>query len=160
MIDLRKQFVDTLIELAEQDGAICMITCDVGFSFLERFKEKFPDRYFNFGTTEFSSMIIASGLALQGMKPYIYSMTNFVTIRPLEMVRNAICLHRANVKILGVRGSEKYKFLGFSHNMIFEDEDVYHLKPYMECYLPKTEDEVRDIIKKTYSSPNSCYIRL
>lgn len=158
--DLRKAFVDSLIELAEEDDKVVMIIPDVGFSFLERFKDKFPDRYFNFGVTEQSCIIIAAGMALDGLKPYVYSMINFVAFRPFEMVRNAISEHRANVKLLGVSGSAKYKFLGFSHNMLFKNEDTYHLKPYMDCFTPKTELDVKGIIKTTHASKKAAYIRL
>ena len=159
-MDNRRTFFEELIKLAREDETICLIVPDVGFSFTEEFAKKFPDRYFNLGVTEQSDMIIAAGMALSGLRPYVYSMINFVVFRPFEMVRNAVALHNANVKILGVKGSEKYKFLGLSHNMIFEDEDIYHLSPYMKTVIPKTEDEVRDIIKETYQELSPCYIRL
>lgn len=159
-VDLRRAFVDTLMELAEKDDKIVFIIPDVGFSFIERFKEKYPDRFFNLGVTEQSAMIIAAGMALSGLKPYIYSMINFVAFRPFEMVRNAVAMHKANVKILGVSGSAKYKFLGFSHNLLFEDEDVYILKKYIYCATPKTDEEVRAEVLNTYAAEKACYIRL
>ncbi|KKS19368.1 MAG: hypothetical protein UU78_C0087G0010, partial [Candidatus Roizmanbacteria bacterium GW2011_GWC2_41_7] len=110
--DNRRVFIDTLCELAEKDRNIVFIIPDVGFNYAEKFQKLYPDRFFNFGVTEASSTIIAAALALSGKKPYLYSMINFVTFRVHEMVRNAICMHGANVKILGVKGSEKYKFLG------------------------------------------------
>ena len=119
--DTRRGFIDILMELAEKDDKIVLIIPDVGFNYIEEFQKRFPDRFFNLGVTEQSSMIIAAGLALAGFKPYIYSMINFVTFRPYEMLRNAVCLHNANVKIIGVKGSEKYKFLGFSHNLVSQD---------------------------------------
>ncbi len=115
--DSRRVFIDTLIELAEKDDKIVLIVPDVGFNYIEKFQERFPNRYFNFGVTEQSTVMIAVGLALSGLKPYVYSMINFVLFRPAEMVRNGIVCHKANVKLIGVRGSEKYKFLGFSHNI-------------------------------------------
>lgn len=157
--DTRREFVTTLIELAEKDDRIVVIIPDVGFLYLEEFEKRFPDRFFNLGVTEQSAMIIAAGMALQGLKPYYYTMLNFSVFRPFEMVRNAVALHNADVKILGVKGSEKYKFLGFSHNMHFDGEDVYHLTPYMDCHVPQV-DEVRDLIVKTYESDKPCYIRL
>ena len=157
--DTRREFVDTLIKLAEKDDKIVVVIPDVGFNYLERFQEKFPDRFFNLGVTEQSAMIIAAGMALSGLKPYFYTMLNFSVFRPFEMVRNAVALHNANVKILGVKGSEKYKFLGFSHNMHFDGEDVYHLSPYMDCHVPEVDD-VSKIIKKTYKEDKPCYIRL
>lgn len=157
--DNRRIFIDTLIKLAEKDDKIILIVPDVGFNYIETFKNKFPDRYYNFGVTEQATMLIASGLALSGFKPYVYTMLNFIAFRPFEMVRNGIALHNANVKLIGVKGSEKYKFLGFSHNMIFKDEDIYHLKPYMKCYKPKLE-QVENIINKTYKIEKPIYIRL
>src|SRR4051812_29092634 len=123
-MDKRRIFFEELIKLAEHDDKIILIVPDVGFSFTEDFARHFPDRYFNFGVTEQSCVVIASALALSGFKPYVYSMINFVLFRPAEMVRNAVVHHKANVKLIGVKGSEKYKFLGFSHNMAYPEEDI------------------------------------
>lgn len=158
--DLRKPFFEELIKLAEQDERIVLIIPDVGFSFTEEFAEKFPNRFFNLGVTEQSCVIIAAGMALQGLKPYVYTMINFVAFRPFEMVRNAVAMHKADVKLIGVSGSEKYKFLGFSHNLVFKDEDLHHLKPYMKCFVPKSDNEARKIISNTYKSNQPAYIRL
>jgi len=160
--DTRREFIDALMELAEKDDRIVLIVPDVGFNYIEEFQKRFPDRFFNFGVTEQSTMIIAAGLALSGFKPYVYSMINFVTFRPFEMVRNAICLHNANVKILGVKGSDKYKFLGFSHNLISENEEIEVLKhlPNLKHFIVKNPEEVKKIILETYKTNSPCYIRL
>jgi len=161
-LDNRRAFIDTLCELAERDKDIVFIIPDVGFNYAEKFQKLYPDRFFNFGVTEQSSTIIAAAMALDGKKPYFYSMINFVTFRVHEMVRNAICMHNANVKILGVKGSEKYKFLGFSHNLLREDEEIDFLKklPGMKTYIPKTSEETKEVILKTYADPTPAYIRL
>lgn len=158
--DTRREFIDTLCELAKKDDKIVLILCDTGFNYIEKFKEKFPNRIFNFGVTEQSSVIISASLALMGLKPYFYSMIPFVAFRPFEMVRNIISQHNANVKVVGVKGSEKYKMLGFSHNMLFEDEDTYHLKPYMDTHVCQTNEEVKRAIRESYASEKPCYIRL
>ena len=158
--DTRRVFVETLNELAEKDPKIIVIICDVGFNYLDDPKNKF--KVLNLGVTEMSSMIIAAALALSGFKPYIYSMINFVTFRPYEAVRNAVCLHKANVKIIGVKGSEKYKFLGFSHNLITEEEEVDALKhlPDFKTYLPESSEDVKKVILESYKSKDPAYIRL
>ena len=160
--DTRREFIDALMELAEKDDKIVLIVPDVGFNYIEEFQKKFPDRFFNFGVTEQSTMIIAAGLALSGFKPYVYSMINFVVFRPFEMVRNAVCLHNANVKIIGVKGSEKYKFLGFSHNLIAENEEIEVLEhlPNLKNFIVKNPEEVKKIILETYKMNSPCYIRL
>ena len=95
--DGRRTFVDTILELAKTDDKILFIVPDVGFNYLS--EETLPGRYFNLGITEYCSSIIAAAMALSGFKPILYSMIPFVCFRIHEMVRNAICLHKANVKI-------------------------------------------------------------
>lgn len=158
--DTRRECIDVLCELAAKDNRIVFIVPDVGFNYAEKFQRLFPDRYFNFGVTEQSTMIVAAAMALDGYRPFVYSMINFVAFRPFEMVRNAISMHRAPVTLLGVKGSEKYKFLGFSHNMLFEDEDTYHLKPYLDCYIPHDTQEVRANLLSVYEQGRPAYIRL
>ena len=158
--DSRRTFIDTLMELREKDDKVILILCDTGFNYVEEFEKKFPESIKNFGVTEQTSAVISAALALSGFKVYFYSMIPFVVFRPFEMIRNIIYKHNANVKIIGVKGSEKYKMLGFSHNLLFEDEEVYHLKPYMKCYLPQTNKEVKKVILETYQIKEPIYIRL
>jgi transketolase len=160
--DTRREFINTLIELAEKDDKIVLIVPDVGFNYIEEFRKRFPERFFNFGVTEQSTMIIAAALALSGLKPYVYSMINFVVFRPYEMLRNAVCLHNANVKIIGVKGSEKYKFLGFSHNLIVENEEIKVLEhlPNLKSFIAKTPEDAKRIILETYEMSSPCYVRI
>jgi len=158
--DTRRALVETLNELAEYDPNIIVIIPDVGFNYLDDPKNKF--KVLNLGVTEQSTMTIAAGMALSGLKPYVYSMINFVTFRPYEALRNAVCLHGANVKIIGVKGSEKYKFLGFSHNLIAENEEIKVLEhlPNFKSFIADTPEEVRKVILETYKSNSPCYIRI
>lgn len=160
--DTRREFIDALIELAEKDEKVVLIVPDVGFNYIDEFKKRFPGRFFNLGVTEQSTMTIAAGLAISGFKPYVYSMINFVVFRPYEALRNAVCLHNANVKIIGVKGSEKYKFLGFSHNLISEDEEIKALErmPNLKSFIVSDPEKVKNIIFETYNSNSPCYIRL
>lgn len=160
-VDTRRVFIDTLIKLAENDDKIVLIVPDVGFNYIEEFKSRFPNRYFNFGVTEQSCVVIASAMALDGFKPYVYSMINFVLFRPAEMVRNAVVHHHANVKLLGVKGSSAYKFLGFSHNLAHDKEDTDFCENIgLAWKIPQTEQEVEDIIINSYKDEKPLYIRL
>ena len=159
--DTRREFIDTLVELAEKDQTITLSVPDVGFLYIDEFAKRFPDRYFNNGTTELFTIADAAGQALGGLRPHVYSMINFVLFRPYEGVRNCIVHHLVNVKLLGVKGSSGYKFLGFSHNMTDEEEDVrtcQNLK--LDCFIPKTNEEVRQVILDTYKNEKACYVRL
>lgn len=157
--DTRRAFVDTLNELAKTDDRIVVLIPDVGFNYLNDPNLNF--KVINTGVTEQSTVIIAAAMALDGWKPYVYSMINFVLFRPYEMVRNAVVHHNANVKLLGVKGSSSYKFLGFSHNLTDDGEDVRACENLgLRSYLPQSNDEVRQTILDTYQDGKSAYIRL
>lgn len=161
-LDLRKPFIDALLNAAETDDKLIFITMDVGFSFLEPVEKKLGKRYMNMGITEPSSMVTAAALALHGWKPYIYSMINFVTFRCHEQIRNAVNCHQANVKILGVEGSSKYSFLGFSHNLLSPNEDIamFANLPHIATFAPTTEQQARQAFHDSYKSTRPAYIRL
>ena len=156
--DKRRTFIDTLNKLAENDPKIVVIIPDVGFNYLS---EPHKFKTMNLGVTEQSCVMIAVGLAQQGWKVYVYSMINFVLFRPAEMVRNGIVLHHANVKLIGVKGSEKYKFLGFSHNLIHDNEDSNFCDNIgLKWHKPQTNEEVKKVIEESYKSESPAYIRL
>jgi len=152
-LDSRRVFINTLEEINDPKNII--VVCDVGFNYVDSTKLK----VFNFGVTEASSTIISAALGLSGYTVWFYSMINFVTFRVHEMVRNGIVQHKADVKIIGVKGSEKYKFLGFSHNLLWEDEEIEWMQKLMPCYKPELE-EVRELILKLNKEKSSSYIRL
>lgn len=65
---MRTAFIDTLLNIAEQDERVWLLTADLGFSVLEKFIERFPDRYVNVGVAEQNMIGIAAGLASTGIK--------------------------------------------------------------------------------------------
>jgi len=160
-IDLRKPFVDVITKLAEQDKDIFLITNDVGYSYFEKFRNKFPKQFLNAGITEQLIIGICAGLSRMGKKPYYYSMIPFLLMRPYEQIRNDIAYQNLNVKLIGVQGYKSYKFLGESHN-IYHDEDILLLAklPNIKIYIPITPEEVKKAIIESYETKKPTYIRL
>lgn len=158
----RQAFIEALTELAEKDPRIILVVCDVGFSYIEDFAAKFPKQFLNAGVTEQAATGICAGLALAGMKPYLYTMINFVCMRNYEQLRNDICYHNADVKLIGVQGSVHYKFLGFSHNLQNgeNEEDLLRNLPNLERHYPETPEATRQLITESYSRTNPCYVRI
>ena len=153
----REIFFNTLTRLMENDDSIVFITGDLGYPFLEPLNKKFPDRVMNIGTMEQSMIGIACGMARMGLKPYVYSTTNFLLFRTLEQVRNDVVYQKMNVKLIGISMSG---FLGMSHNLLHKKEDVNLCKNIgLKSYTPKSK-EVEKIIKKTYKINKPIYVRL
>lgn len=156
---MRKQFLETLTELAEKDNKIIFVTFDVGFSFVEQFKERFPKQYLNAGICEQTGIGLAAGLAQEGLKPYVYTMRNFILLRPLEQLRNDICFANSNVKLFGVQGSAAYRFLGASHNMFpGEEEAILGVlrNIHLATYTP-SEESIKDQMLLEYQRSGPAY---
>src|ERR1700757_5108005 len=105
---MRTAFVNELCALAEQDERIWLICGDLGYSVLEVFAERFPDRFVTAGVAEQNMTGVAAGLALTGKIAFTYSIANFPVIRCLEQIRNDVCYHNLDVKIVSVGGGLAY----------------------------------------------------
>src|SRR5262244_1738778 len=105
---MRDAFVQAVTALAEADERIWLLTGDLGFTVFERYRERFGDRFVNVGVAEQNMTGVAAGLALSGKIVFTYSIANFPTLRCLEQVRNDVCYHNANVKVVSVGGGFAY----------------------------------------------------
>jgi transketolase len=156
-MNTRNIFFKTLEELAKKDKDIIFLTGDLGFSYMENFQKKFPDQFINCGTIEQSMIGIAVGLAKAKKKPYVYSTLNFILFRALEQIRNDVVCANHNVKLIGVSMSG---FLGFSHNMLHEKEDINICNNIGLKHYKATLKNLENIIIKTSKNNKPCFIRL
>lgn len=132
---MRTAFIETLLELAEQDDRVWLLTGDLGFSVLEPFAMRFPDRFANIGIAEQNMTGVAAGLAFEGKIVFTYSIANFPVIRCLEQIRNDVCYHNLNVKIVAVGGGIAYGAAGYTHHAI-EDIAIMRAMPNMTVIAP------------------------
>jgi len=156
---MRNTFVKTLVKLAEQDERIFVITPDLGFSVLEEFEEKFPDRFLNVGIAEANAVSIASGLALSGKIVYVYSIIPFVTMRPFEQIRLDAAYMNTNVRLVGVGTALAYGPAGATHHSI-EDIAIMRALPNMAVFSPCDPYEVEKITEESTNHKGPIYFRL
>ncbi len=156
---MRKAFIETLVQLCEQDTRIWLLTGDLGYSVLEGFAARFPERYVNVGVAEQNMAGIAAGLSLSGKIVFIYSIANFPTLRSLEQIRNDICYHAQNVKIVSVGGGMAYGPAGYTHHAI-EDLAIMRSLPNMTIVAPGDPVETRLATRSIVNWDGPCYLRL
>ncbi len=152
---MRKRFKDVLIELAGKDQDIVFITGDLGFEF-DEFKKRFPNRYFNFGVCEQSMISAAAGMALEGLKPYIYSITPFLLERPFEQVKIGLNQQKANVKLIGYAD---YPQMGPTHAEL-DWKIIGSFLKNTKCFFPRTLDEVTSALKEAHAYNGPAIISL
>jgi transketolase len=112
-----------------------MVLADIGYGEIEDFANAFPARYYNVGVAEQNMTGVACGLALEGNVSVTYSIANFPTLRCLEQIRNDVCYHKANVKIVIIGGGLAYGALGVSHHST-EDIAIMRALPDMVVVAP------------------------
>lgn len=156
---MRDAFAETLVRLAAQDERVVLLTGDVGFGVFDKFQGGFAGRFYNIGVAEQNMTGIAAGLALSGKIVFTYSMANFPTIRCLEQIRNDVCYHDANVKIVSVGAGLAYGPLGATHHGT-EDIAVLRALPGMVVFSPADAVEARWVTEAAYRHDGPCYLRL
>jgi len=156
---MRLTFVKTLVELAQSDDRIVLLTADLGYSALEPFRDQFPHRFINVGVAEQNMVGVATGLAESGFIPFVYSIVTFATLRPYEFIRNGPIAHRLPVRVVGVGGGMEYSHNGLSHFGV-EDIAVMRTQPGISVFAPADSKQTQTILRSTWDLKGPIYYRL
>lgn len=156
---MRNSVVQTIVDKAKTDESIVLLTGDLGSNCLEIFENAYPKRYFNCGIAEQNMLSMASGLAMEGKKVFIYSIGNFNTLRVLEQIRNDVSYMNLDVNIISVGAGMEYGQLGFSH---YATEDIACMRtmPNFTVMNPATKYEAVECAKKMLATKTPCYLAL
>ena len=156
---MRTVFSETLLELARADPRIVLITGDLGFGVLTSFRDELPLQFVNAGVAEQNMIGMAAGMALSGKVVFVYSIANFPVVRPLEQIRNDVCYHDANVRIVAVGGGMAYGSLGPSHHAT-EDMALMRALPKMMVVAPGDPVETGLAVRALIEHQGPAYLRL
>lgn len=156
---MRNHFADELLRQAKENPNLLLLTADLGFSVFEPFAEALPKQYLNTGCAEANTMSMAVGLALSGKKVFVYSIVPFVTMRCFEQVRNDVCMHSADVTIVGVGGGLAYGQLGPTHHAT-EDIAIMRSLAGMTVVCPGDPIEAKLATRALINRGGPAYLRL
>jgi transketolase len=156
---MRDTFIESLRRRAIKNPEVILLTADLGFGVMDKFRSDVPQQFINVGIAEQNMIGLATGLSFQGYEVFCYSIGNFPTFRCLEQIRNDALYHEANVRIVSVGGGYSYGPLGMSHHMT-EDVAIMRALPGMGVYTPSTLQEVHKIGEELEKQAGPAYIRL
>jgi transketolase len=156
---VRGAFLDKLFQQMETDETIYFLTADMGINLVEKFEEKYPDRFLNVGIAEQNLIGVAAGLAESGMRPYVYTISNFLVHRCLEQIRNDIVIHNLPVVLIGTSTGYDNGPLGPTHHMLEDWGTISNLQG-IKIYAPYNKKSAENILEKTYSSAGPVYVRV
>ena len=152
---MRKTFGKTIVKLAEKDEKIVLLTGDVEQEMVE-FKERFPDRFFNLGLCEQAITSMAAGLAIDGMRPVVYSITPFVIERPYEQVK--VDIDEQNLPVMLI-GYSDYPTHGPTHRPL-NPERLAAVFKNLQSYFPRSAFETEKAMLDGYLIKAPCMIYL
>ena len=138
-------FSTVMCKLGERDEKICAITAAMAEGTgLKRFRNRFPDRFFDVGIAEQHAVTFAAGLALGGYKPVFAVYSTFLQ-RAYDQVMEDVCLQNLPVVFAidraGIVGAD-----GETHQGMF---DLSYLStiPRLQLLAPKNKWELSDMMK-------------
>lgn len=156
---MRSTFVNTLTEMARKNDKIICVIGDTGFSVFENFEKEFKDRFVNVGIAEQNFVSFGAGLAAMGMKPYIYNVVSFMTLRSLEQIELDICYQNNPVVLVGVGGGHAYGSAGPTHHSYF-DIAIMRMLPNMTVVCPADPIEMKEVMYASENYNKPLYIRI
>lgn len=156
---MRNAFINTLCDLAATHEEVFLLCGDLGYSVLEPFARRFPDRFLNAGIAEQNMTQVATGLAREGYNVFTYSIGNFPTLRCMEQIRYDVCYHGASVKVIAVGAGYAYGPQGVSHHTT-EDLAMMRVLPGMTVCAPADAAEAVAAARFMVGHPGPGYVRL
>jgi transketolase len=156
---MRDAFVRKLTEEAATNPDIMLLVGDLGFGVVAAYGDAYPKQFLNCGVAEQSMVGVAAGMAASGRRPFVYSISNFPTLRPLEQIRNDVCYHGLGVTIVSVGTGLAYGSLGYTHHAV-EDISILRSLPGMRVYSPADALECAAAVEEILADPSPAYLRL
>ncbi|MFP3153778.1 transketolase [Lachnospiraceae bacterium ZAX-1] len=156
---MRKAFINALNDIAFENKDIMALISDNGAIVYDKYRKELPEQYLNLGISEANMIAAAAGMSTLGLIPFIYTISNFLTMRGFEFIRNDVCLNNANVKIVGTGAGFAYSVLGATHHAT-EDIAVMRVLPNLTIFSPASPLETAAMTAQASQIEGPVYLRI
>ena len=156
---VRQSFADLMLELAKKDKKLVVVVGDISHGILKPFAAYCPDRYYNIGICEPSTVNLAAGLSKSGLNPVVHTITPFITERSYEQIKLDFGYQKLDVNIITVGGAFDYSKLGCSHHC-YSDVSLFMHFNRAKVFLPGSNNEFNYLFKNNYKKSGIKYFRL
>ena len=153
---MRRRFGRVLAKLADIDQRIYVISGDIGYRVFDEFRERHPKRFINIGICEQSMIGVSAGMDLEGLRPWVYTMTPFLIERPFEQIKLDINQQMLNVKLVGYAD---YPTLGPTHAEL-DARQLIGLCKNINAFFPNNGEETEQAILEAYQNQGPCFLSL
>jgi transketolase len=155
---MRATFSSLLVQAAQKNKNIVLLTGDHGYALFDAFRKECPDQYINCGVAEQNMVGVAAGLAKAGLYPIIYGLSAFVPMRVLEQIKIDLCYEGLPALLVGDGAGVVYSHLGASHQSC-EDIAILRAIPNIDIASPADKYELEYCFEALLSSTQTSYLR-
>ena len=153
---MRRRFGRVISKLADENENLIIIVGDIGYGVFDDFREKYPERFINMGICEQSIISVASGMALEGLQPWVYTITPFLIERPFEQIKLDIDHQNVNVNLVGYAD---YPTLGPTHTEL-NGKKTMELFKNIKSFFPSDSNETEKMTIKANQIKGPAFISL
>tara|TARA_B100001121_G_C18657339_1_gene607100 strand:+ start:924 stop:1415 length:492 start_codon:yes stop_codon:yes gene_type:complete len=153
---MRRKFGKIINQIAKNDDKVVLLVGDIGYGIFDDFRKDNPKKFFNMGICEQSLIGTAAGMALEGLKPWVYTITPFLIERPFEQIKLDIDQQKVNVKLVGFAD---YPSLGPTHSEVNAKKTMKLFKN-IKSFFPKNGDDTTRVIYESYRTKGPAFISL
>ncbi len=155
--EARDAVFNELFEIALKDERVVLLTVDTGAFLFNKFREQLPDRFFNLGIAEQNAVSVAAGMAMAGLRPYLFGISNFVTLRCFEQFKLDICNSNLPVTVIGMGSGYVYPKDGPTHHMT-DAISLIRTIPNITIWSPSSFDMIAACTQKTYQHDGPSFL--
>ena len=153
---MRRSFGRVINEIANKDSKLVLLVGDIGYGIFDEFRKNHPKKFFNLGICEQSLISVAAGMALEGLKPWVYTITPFLIERPFEQIKLDVNEQKTNVKLVGFAD---YPTLGPTHREI-NAKKLMGLFKNIKSFYPKDGAQTNNAVRLAYKINGPVFISL
>lgn len=156
---MRQTCLKTIYKIAKKNKKVVFIGSDLGPGVLDDFKKSMPERFFMEGVSEQFIIGMAAGMAKMGLRPYVNTISTFLTRRCFDQIIIDLCLHNLPVTLVANGGGLVYAPLGPTHQA-FEDISILRPIPNITILTPCDAIEMEKLVQLTSNNDGPVYIRI
>ena len=154
----RDAFFTRIYEMMKHDKDILIVVADMSTPVFDKVREDFPHRFFNVGISEQQAILLASGLAKEGKKVFVYAISTFMIMRCYEQIRVSQGVMKFPITIVGVGSGYSYDDSGPTHHML-EDISIMRVLPHMTIHSISDNVMARRVAKELVEMNTPNYVR-
>jgi transketolase len=156
---MRNAFADEVTQIAKVDPRVVLLSGDIGNRLFDQLRAQRPSQFLNCGVAEQNMMGVAAGMGLSGLRPIVYTITPFTTVRCLEQIKVDVAYHESPVIIVGTGSGLSYASLGPTHHSL-EDFAIFRAIPNLQLFSPWDAPSLRACLRMALESGRPTYMRI